>query len=210
VQRLVQGVDLAPHPDPLHEAPRRLVVGEAVGRDPPQVQLVEAEPQQLAHGLGGVPVPGLVGVDHPAELGLDPTGLLLDLGLGPGVTDLDHQVADDRAVELDDQEHREPLGVLERGAVLVDRRGGGGEPPTDLGETAVLPGRLEVVGGRAPQRQASRAHRPRHGIQWAAHPLMVSACGDVRPSARRHGAPGCGGHPASWPLTTRSAAGTLP
>ena len=56
VQRLAQGVDLAPHPDPLHQAPRRLVVREAVGGDPPQPELVEAQPQQLAHGLGGVAV----------------------------------------------------------------------------------------------------------------------------------------------------------
>ena len=165
----------------------------AVTRLRPQV--VEAQPQQLAHGLGGVPVTGVVGVEHPAELGLHPRRLLLDLGLGPGVPDLDHQVADDRAVELDDQDHGEPVGVRELDAVLLDRRGGGREPPTDLGEPPVLPGRVEVVDGDATQGQPGGAHRPRHGIQRAAHRPMVSAgrAARARPSCpARHRRGGTG------------------
>ena len=82
-------------PDALHQASGGIVVGEAVGRDATQPQINEAQTDQLTDGLGGVPVAGVVGVQHPPQLGLYAGGLLHDLGLGPRVVDLEHQLTDD-------------------------------------------------------------------------------------------------------------------
>ena len=209
VQRLLQGVDLAPHPDPLHEAPRRLVVGEAVGGDPPQPELVEAEPQQLAHGLGGVAVAGWSGWSTQPSSACTPRACSLTSAwaqASPTLTIRSPMTAPSSSTTRTD---REPVGVRELGAVLLDRRGGGGEPPADLGEPSVLPGRVEVVDGGAPQGQPGGAHRPRHGIERAAHRPMVSAAGDVRSQRRR---PGLGRRraPGIRALTARGTAGTLP
>src|SRR5688572_26685493 len=68
VQRVPEGVHLAAHPDPLHQAPRGLVVGEAVGLDASEAEVLEAEADQLADGLRRVAVALLVRVEGPAEL----------------------------------------------------------------------------------------------------------------------------------------------
>lgn len=119
MQRLPDGVHLAAHPDPLHEAPRRHVGGEAVRRHPAQSDVLEAEPDQLTDRIGGAAVPGVVRVQYPAELGLDAAGLLGDLRLGPRVLDLEHQVDDGLTGELDDDGLAETGRIQKLGAVLV-------------------------------------------------------------------------------------------
>src|SRR4029079_4321216 len=66
----VDVVRLAAHADPLHDPDRRRVTGVALREDRLQPQLLEAEPQQLARGLGGV-APALgVWMQRPADLAL--------------------------------------------------------------------------------------------------------------------------------------------
>ncbi len=67
------------------------------------------DPQQRADRLGGVAAAAVRRVQGVADLGLRAGGLRADLGLGPGVLDAQHQVADHGAVELDDERVGEPL-----------------------------------------------------------------------------------------------------
>jgi hypothetical protein len=59
-------------------------------------------------------------MDDPAEVGLDPHGLVGDLGLCPGVADVDHQVTYDLGVELDHEGSLQRCWVLEVGSVDVE------------------------------------------------------------------------------------------
>ena len=71
VQVVAHVVCLAPHADPLHQPPRRLVVGEAVGDRPGAGRARRTRSQQVAHGLGGVALPSWSGRQAPADLGED-------------------------------------------------------------------------------------------------------------------------------------------
>src|SRR3712207_6874134 len=55
-------------------------------------ELHEADLQHRAHRLGRISASAVGGVHAPPELGLHPPSLVRDLGLGPGVLHLDHQV----------------------------------------------------------------------------------------------------------------------
>jgi hypothetical protein len=101
VERPTDRVQLAAHLDALHETPRSVGGGEAVGRQAAQSEIFEAESDQLPNGLGGVPVARMIGVHHPAQLGVSAAGLVHDLCLGPRVVDPEHQVTDHQAVELE-------------------------------------------------------------------------------------------------------------
>jgi hypothetical protein len=158
-------VDLAPHPDALHQPPRHLVVGEAAGRDPAQAEVLEADPDQLAHRLGGVAAAAVVGVEHPTQLGLHPLGLLGHVRLGPGVLDGEHQVADDLAVPLDDDRLGQPVRVHELRPVLLERAQRAAQPPRHRLQPTEPPRGLGIVAGRGPQRQPFGAHRPADAVE---------------------------------------------
>jgi hypothetical protein len=66
--------------------------------------------------------------------------------LGPGILDAEHEVADDVAVELDDDGGRQPHGVGEALPVGLEVGGDLGEPLADGLEAPVLPRRVGVVG----------------------------------------------------------------
>jgi len=61
MQGLSASMGLAAHPDSLHEPRRGGVVSGAVRRDATRAELGEAEPEELADGLGGVAGVGMVG-----------------------------------------------------------------------------------------------------------------------------------------------------
>jgi hypothetical protein len=68
VQRVSDRVELTSHPEAFHEAPGRDVVGEAGGNDASQPQVLEAEPDELASGLGSVAPPDELRVEDPRQL----------------------------------------------------------------------------------------------------------------------------------------------
>jgi hypothetical protein len=76
-----------------------------------------------------------------------------------GVVDLKHEIADHLVVELDDEGLRETVGVLERGAVLLEGGGRPGKPAADVLQPPELPGCLEIIGGRRPECESVRAGR---------------------------------------------------
>jgi hypothetical protein len=139
VQGVPEGVELAAHPDALHQAPRCVVGGEADGRHPVQPEILEAEPEHLTDGFGGESVAGVLGVQRPSQFRLPAGGSFGDLRLGPGVLNFDHEVADDQAVALDHDGLGEPVGRGEPGAVVVQRGEGAGEPAADVLAAVVLP-----------------------------------------------------------------------
>ena len=145
MQGLTDGVQLAPHAEPLHEPPRGLVVGEALGHHATQVEFVEAEAKQLPDGLGFIAMAGVSGVENPAQLGLDSSGPHRNLGLCPGVLDLEHEVTDHLTVPFDDEGGGETVRLLERGAIVLQAVGYSGEPAANGLLTSEAPRRFGVV-----------------------------------------------------------------
>ena len=135
-----------------------MVVGEAGGLDPAHLQALECDTQEGHGELGTQSLPLLAGVEHPAELGLLPAGLLGHIGLGPGILTLNLADSDD---PLPLQGHHgvgqarfPPLSVLgligrERGRPLLDL--GQAVPGPDLrGVLAESGAQLQTVGGQGP------------------------------------------------------------
>src|SRR3546814_2233245 len=81
VQRLADGVRLPAHADPLHEPPGGFVLGEAVGDDAAQAELLERQAQQLAYRLGRIAVARVSRIEDPPEPGLDPESAFGDVPL---------------------------------------------------------------------------------------------------------------------------------
>ena len=162
VQRLADRVQFAAHADALHEAPRGVVAEEAVRGDPAHAEVLEAVAEELAHGLGGVAVAGVGGIEDPAELRLRVAGPSATQ-LGPGVLAAEHEVADDRGrdvlAEGDDDGGRETGRLREQLAVAVEVGGAAGEPLVDGLEPAEPPGRLGVVGGGGTEGEALGVQR---------------------------------------------------
>ena len=145
MQGLTDGVQLAPHAEPLHEPPRGLVVGEAPGHHATQAEFVEAEAKQFPDGLGFIAMAGVSGVENPAQLGLDSSGPHGNLGLCPGVLDLEHEVTDHLTVPLHDEGGGEMVRLLEHGAVVLQAVGYSGEPAANGLLTSEAPRRFGVI-----------------------------------------------------------------
>jgi hypothetical protein len=169
MERLLDRVLLAAHPESLHQPPRRLVVEEALRDNAAQAERAEAQADQRTGGLGGVAPAAEGRVEGPAELGLDILRLGGDLLLRPPVSNLEQQVADHPPVELDDEHIREPLlaeVALAVGGVRLRRRA---QPVVYRGQFPEVPGRVEVVAGRPAQQQPLRANGPVNHVQGMAH-----------------------------------------
>ncbi len=104
-----------------------------------------------------------------ALFGFHVPGLVDDLDLRPRIADLDHQVADHLAIELDHEGLRQRLGVLEVRPVLVPRLRGAGEPSAHRLHAADVPRRLEVLQPRRSEAQPRRRHRPLHIVGQGDH-----------------------------------------
>ena len=165
VQRVLYGVLLAAHPDPLHQPPRRHVVGEAERLDPAQAEVLEADAQQLGGRLGGQPPAGVRRVDRPADLGLHALGLVRDVALRPGVGDVEVEVAHGPPVELEHQRAGQRAGCRHLLVEPLEAREVVADPLPHRRDPPVLPQRLHVGGDHRPDRQAGAAHRPVDGAE---------------------------------------------
>lgn len=150
------------------------VVGEALGGQAPQPELLEADPDQLVDRLRGVAVALVVGAQRPAELGLDAAGLVGHLGLRPGVLHQEHQVADHGAVELDHQGSVQMLARHEPLPVVLEIRCETGDPLADRRLAAELPDGVAVALRGRPDRQPFGAHRPADGLETRMHPTIMA------------------------------------
>ncbi len=165
---------LAAQVHPFHQPPGGGVAGEAAGGDSAQTEVCEADPDQLGDCFGGVPVPVVIGVQTPPELGLHSPGLVVDVGLGPGVVGGQHQVTDHRDVELDDQRLGQPLRFSEVRAVLREGVRPARYPSLDGRQAPEPPGRLGVSCSRGSNRQPRGADGPRDGAEIGGHiPIMA-------------------------------------
>lgn len=88
---------------------------------------------------------GVSGVENPAQLGLDPSGQHRNLGLCPGVLDLEHEVTDHLTFPFDDEGGGETVRLLERGAIVLQAVGYSGEPAANGLLTSEAPRRFGVV-----------------------------------------------------------------
>ena len=158
--------------------------GEAPRRNSPQAELLEADPQHLAHGLGRVAPASVVGADDPPEFGLHTARLFRRPPPEPPIADADHQVADHVAVQLDHQGLGQRLRLRELRSMLIKRPRSPRQPLAHRVEPPELPRRLDVIGGRLPQHEPSRAHRPRHDIERRSHRRTLSRPRPSRSSGR--------------------------
>src|SRR6185437_15275439 len=190
VEGLLDRVKFAAHSGALHQAPGRLIVEEAVRVQPPQAERPEAKVDQGPHRLGRVPVAAEGRIERPAELPLDALRLIGDLLLGPAVLDLQHQVADHSAIELNDEQAGKPLSAKVALAVLVVRSCRRPQPVMHLRQPPEGPGRVEIVGGGPPQQQPPGANRPLERVQRMTHELPSLSWSATRTrSVRRRAAP---------------------
>jgi hypothetical protein len=88
---------------------------------------------------------GVCGVENPAQLGLDPSGPDRNLGLCPGVLDLEHEVTEHLTVPFDDEGGGETVRLLERGAIVLHAVGHSDEPAANRLLTSEAPRRFGVA-----------------------------------------------------------------
>ena len=82
MQGVADRVLLAAHAEAFHQAPRGHVLGEALGSDPPQAEVFEADPQHGTRRFSSQTLARVCRVDHPPQFGLHGAGLVGDLSLG--------------------------------------------------------------------------------------------------------------------------------
>src|SRR5215203_1458325 len=198
---------LAAHPEPLHQGEGRRVLREGYGRHPSYAELLEADADQLRHGLGRVAVSVPSRSEGPPQLRLCAVPDLGDLDLGPGVLDPQVQVADDLLAEEDDQREVEHLGLAHRDGVLLPRGRLTGQPAGHVGIRTIGIRRRQVAGLERTDREALGGLRPGRPFEGHRRPRLTAPHASRRPGRpprcrRPSPAPGAGSPAARGPRSS--------